>query len=57
MSRQDHTQFRPAWYEAEMARLQDQKCDCAETWKHPMDIVFAIAFVLLLTAIFIKVFA
>lgn len=54
---QNHSEFRPAWYQAEMDRLQDQRCECAETWKHPMDIVFAIAFVLLLTAIFIKVFA
>jgi hypothetical protein len=50
---QNHSEFRPAWYEDELARLQDQRCDCAETWAHPMDVLLAIAFVLVLTAVFV----
>lgn len=53
---QNHTEFRPAWYDQEMARLQDQRCECAETWTHPVDVLLAVAFVVVLTLLFVGVF-
>jgi hypothetical protein len=54
---QNHTDFRPAWYQAEMDRIADQRCKCAETWTHPTDVLFLIAFVAVMTAIFVGWFA
>ena len=54
---QNHAQFRPAWYDAELARLQDQRCECAETWAHPVDVLLAVAFVIVLTLLFVGAFA
>jgi hypothetical protein len=53
---QNHTEFRPAWYDAELARLQDQRCDCAETWTHPTDVLIAIAAVVVVTLLFLGAF-
>lgn len=53
---QNHAQFRPAWYDAELARLHDQRCECAETWSHPTDVLLAAAFVIVLTLLFVGVF-
>ena len=50
---QNHSDFGPAWYDAELARLQDQRCKCAETWTHPTDVLLAIGFVVVMTAIFV----
>ena len=54
---QNHAEFRPAWYQAEMDRLQDQRCECAETWAHPVDVLLAVAFVAVLTLLFVGAFA
>jgi hypothetical protein len=49
--------FRPAWYVQELERLESLKEHRqGKTWAHPMDVLLAIAFVLVLTAVFVGVF-
>ena len=49
--------FRPAWYVQELERLESLKERPQDrTWGHPMDVALAIAFVLVLTAVFVGVF-
>jgi len=58
MSRQDHNAWREAWYEAELARLQSlEEHPQGRTWDHPTDVLFLIAFVVLMTCIFAGWFA
>ncbi len=56
--KQDFTDFRPAWYEAELARLESlEERPQGKTWGHPTDLLFLIAFVVIGTAIFVGWFA
>ena len=57
MSRQDHSAWRAAWYEAELARLASlEEHPQGRTWDHPTDVLIAIAFVIVLTLLFVGVF-
>jgi hypothetical protein len=49
--------YRPQWYEDELNRLAElEEHPQGKTWAHPMDVLLAIAFVLVLTAVFVGVF-
>jgi hypothetical protein len=51
--RQDHSEFRPGWYESELDRLARlEEHPQARTWAHPTDVIFLIALVLVLIEIF-----
>jgi hypothetical protein len=51
---QNHSEFRPAWYEDELERLASlEEHPHGRTWSHPTDVLFLIAFVALMTAIFV----
>ena len=49
--------YRPQWYEDELERLASlEEHPHGRTGTHPMDVLLAIAFVLVLTAVFVGVF-
>lgn len=49
--------FEPRWYQSERARMEAQRAHQSnETWGHPTDILIAIAFVAVLTCLFVGVF-
>jgi hypothetical protein len=51
---QNHSEFRPAWYDAELERLAAlEEHPHGRTWSHPTDLLFLIAFVVIGTAIFV----
>lgn len=55
--KQDFTDFRPAWYDAELARLESlEERPQGKTWGHPTDVLFAIGLVIVLTCLFVGVF-
>jgi hypothetical protein len=46
--------YRPQWYEDELDRLASlEEHPHGRTWSHPTDVLFLIAFVALMTAIFV----
>jgi hypothetical protein len=50
--------YRPQWYEDELERLASlEEHPQGKTWAHPMDLLFLIAFVVLMTCIFAGWFA
>lgn len=49
------TPFEPHWYKAELARAAAEE-QRKKTWGHPMDLLLAIAFVVVLTCLFVGVF-
>lgn len=55
--KQDFTDFRPAWYETELARLESLKeHPQGKTWAHPADLLIAVALVVVVTLLFVGVF-
>lgn len=50
--------YRPQWYEDELDRLASlEEHPQGRTWSHPTDVLLAIAFVAVLTAVFVGAFA
>ena len=55
--KQDFTDFRPAWYDAELARLESlEERPQGKTWGHPTDVLLIIGLVIVLTCLFVGVF-
>lgn len=49
--------FRPQWYVQELERLESLKeHPQGKTWSHPADLLIAIAFVVVVTLLFVGVF-